>query len=250
MLSCNGITLNYAVVMYDKSVSRIQIVKDIAAGLPEPPVISYFLCDSWYTSAEIMKAFLKKGFYTIGALKTNRILYLCGIRQKINEFALHLRKTDADVSLVTAGNRQYYVYRYESSLNGTENAVVLLSYPKDAFHNPKALKVFICTDVSLGTQEIPDRYMCRWPIEVYFRQSKDRLAFSKYQIRSSKGIHRYWLIMSPAHFICCTEAKEDKMVFEKGYKLLQKAVQEEQTGYIYQCEMKGIPLENVLAFVG
>lgn len=58
MLSCNGITLNCAVVMYDKSVFKIQIVKDIAARLPEPPVISYFLCDSWYTSAEIIKAFI------------------------------------------------------------------------------------------------------------------------------------------------------------------------------------------------
>lgn len=52
-----------------------------------------------------MDAFIKKGFYTIGALKTNRILYLCGIKHKINEFALHLRKTDTGVSLVTAGAR-------------------------------------------------------------------------------------------------------------------------------------------------
>ena len=38
-------------------------------------------------------------------------------KQKINELALHLRKTDADVSLVTVGSRSYYVYRYEGSLN-------------------------------------------------------------------------------------------------------------------------------------
>ena len=41
MLSCNGITLNYAILMYDKSVSKIDIVCKIAAELPIPPVVSY-----------------------------------------------------------------------------------------------------------------------------------------------------------------------------------------------------------------
>lgn len=69
MLSGNGIVLNYAVVMYNKSQSKIQIVCDIADELPQAPVLSYFLCDSWYTSAKVMNAFIKKGFYIIGALK-------------------------------------------------------------------------------------------------------------------------------------------------------------------------------------
>jgi len=161
MLSCNGIVLNYAIVMYDKSKSKIKIVQDIAGELPAAPVVSYFLCDSWYTCRDIMAAFIKKGFYTIGALKTNRVLYPCGIKQKVSEFALHLRKEDAAVSLVTVGSRSYYVYRYEGTLNGIENAVVLISYPKDAFHTPKALRAFISTDVSLSTREILDRYVER-----------------------------------------------------------------------------------------
>lgn len=64
MLSCNGITLNYAVILYDKSKSKIQIVKEIAEELPIAPVVSYFLCDSWYTSS--------KGN---GQLYTERFLY-------------------------------------------------------------------------------------------------------------------------------------------------------------------------------
>ncbi len=38
MLSCNGILLNYATVMYDKTMSKIKIVQEIADGLPAPPV--------------------------------------------------------------------------------------------------------------------------------------------------------------------------------------------------------------------
>ena len=249
MLSCNGIVLNYAIIMYDKSKSKIQLVCDVAEELPVAPVISYFLCDSWYTSTKVMDAFVKKGFYTVGALRTNRIIYPCGIKQKISEFAFHLQKTDATVNLVTVGSRQYYVYRYEGKLNGTENAIVLISYPKNAFHNPRALRAFICTDVSLSTQEILDRYIERWPIEVFFRQSKSRLAFSNYQIRSSQGIRRYWLLMSLAHFICCT-CITDNSSFEAGYVFIQKELVKERIGYFYQCGANHVPLENVFALVG
>lgn len=172
MLSCNGITLNYAVILYDKSRSKIQIVQEIAEELPAAPVISYFLCDSWYTTAKVMDRFIRKGFYTVGALKTNRILYPCGIRQKASAFALHLRKTDPDVSLVTVGSREFYVYRYEGELNGIPNAAVILSYPKDGFGNPKALRVFLSTNAELSTQEILDTYTKRWPIELFSGRAK------------------------------------------------------------------------------
>ena len=248
MLSCNGIVLNYALVMYDKSMSKVKIVQEIAKELPIPPVVSYFLCDSWYTCGDIMDAFIKKGFYTIGALKTNRILYPCGIKQKVSEFALHLRKTDAAVSLVTVGSRSYYVYRYEGNLNGIENAVVLITYPKDAFQVPKALRAFISTDVSLSTKAILDKYADRWPMELFFRQSKDKLSFDRYQIRSSKGIHRYWLLMSLAHLIACTGCGET-MPFEDGYAYIQNQIQKERLHFIYQCGARNILFDEVLALV-
>lgn len=64
-----------------------------------------------------MKCFLQKGFYTIGALKSNRIIYPMGIRQQASEFALHLRKNDPNISLVTVDKRKFYVYRYEGNLH-------------------------------------------------------------------------------------------------------------------------------------
>lgn len=103
---------------------------------------------------KVKDAFLKKGFYTIGALRTNRVTYPCGIKQKISSFALQLRKTDKATSLVTVGSRQYYVYRYGGNLNVLENTVVLISYPKEAFHNPKSLLPFFVRMF----QWVPKRY--------------------------------------------------------------------------------------------
>lgn len=249
MLSCNEIILNYAIVLYDKSKSKIEIVQNIADELPKAPVKSYFLCDSWYSSSKIMESFIKKGFYTIGALKTNRIIYPCGIRIQASKFAAYLRKQDADVSLVTVDHRQFYVYRYEGKLNDIENAVVILSYPKEAFLNPKTLRVFISTDTSLSTQEILDTYVCRWPIEVFFRESKRKLALDKYQIRTCKGTQRYWLIMSLVHFMCCT-CKEDSNSFEIGYQHLKQTIKNEKIGKLYTFIRDGMLLKDVLKLVG
>ena len=83
MLSCNGIVLNYAFVMYNKSISKINIVENIAKELPVPPVISYFLCDCWYTFEKIINTFATRGFHTIGALKINRMLYPFGFKKAL-----------------------------------------------------------------------------------------------------------------------------------------------------------------------
>lgn len=234
MLSCNGIVLNYAFVLYNKSISKIDIVQNIAEELPVPPVMSYFLCDCWYTSEKVINTFAAKGFHTIGALKTNRMLYPFGIRKKLSEFAALLSVTRTDFDLVTVNNRKYYVYRYEGKLNGIENAVVLLSYPEKSFGNPKSLRAFISTDAALSTIEILSHYVCRWPIEVFFRQCKNMLALDTYQIRSSKGIQRYWQIMSLAHYICVTGTGK-YCSFEEGYHQICDIVQQEKYRYLFQC---------------
>lgn len=90
-----------------------------------------------------------------------QIIYSYGIKQKVIEFALHLRKTDVDVSLVTVGSRSYCIYHYEEGLNGIENVVAWISYPKDIFHVPKVLRAFISMDGSLSTYEILERYVGR-----------------------------------------------------------------------------------------
>ena len=249
MLSCNGIVLNYAFVMYNKSISKIDIVQNIAKELPVPPVMSYFLCDCWYVSEKIMNTFAIKGFHTISALKTNRMLYPFGIKKKLSEFAILLSVSRSDFNLVTIRNQMYYMYRYERKLNGIENAVVLLSYPEKAFGNAKALRAFLSTNVSLTTDEILSYYIYQWSVEVFFRQCKDKLALDSYQIRSSKGIQRYWLLMSLAYYICVTGI-EKAYSFENGYHQVSAIIQQEKYRYLFQCAKSSKNFEVFMKLAG
>jgi len=246
LLSCNGITLHYAVKMYDKSVSKIDMVCEIAQELPSAPNISYLLCDSWYVCGKLMEAFIKKGFYTVGALKTNRILYPHGIRKSVREFAeiLKEKNTVSSFRSVTVKGRKYYVYRYEGNLNGIENAVVLLTFPEGKLFQMDALRAFLCTDASLSDAKILSLYVQRWEIEVFFREVKRRLAFDKYQIRSSKGIQRFWLIASLAHLLACCASST--FHFSEGYKIIVSKIQEEQITFIFHFAQNGGSLPALL----
>ena len=223
MLSCNGLSLNYAIVLYDKTHSKIEIVQNIINELPRPPHSAYFLCDSWYASNKLMDVFAQKGFETIGALRTNRIIYPNQTRQQAKQFAPGICKDDPNVSLVTVGKRNYYVYRYQGQINGHDDAVVLLSYPENAFGEAKALRVFISTRTELSAQEILSLYANRWSIEVFFRGCKQKLAFDKCQLRKEKGITRMWLILSFVHFLCCTVAGHIG-AFDEGYHYFRNCV--------------------------
>lgn len=249
MLSCNGFVLNYAVIMYDKSKSKIKIVQEIAQELPAPPFPSFFLYDSWYTSADIIQAFIRKGFFTVGALKTNRILYPAGYKMQVSELASYMKESMPSIHTMTVGKRKYKVYRYEGPVNGVGKAVVLLSYPENAFGEPSALCAFLCMNCTLSIEEILTIYIERWSIEVFFRESKQKLGFDQYQIRSSQGIKRFWLLMSLAHFLCCTGTGKNGS-FKEGYAFFQRQILIEKITYIYQCGAAQFPLNDVLALVG
>lgn len=140
--------------------------------------------------------------------------------------------------LVTVKQQQYYVYRYEGNLNSIENAVVLLTYPKNAFGKEKALRAFISTNTALSDEEILNLYVTRWNIEVYFRNCKSKLAINQYQIRSSKSIKRFWLIASLVYLLACLESEH--FCFSDGFRLISCILYREQVSFIFDYAVNGV----------
>lgn len=248
MLSCNGITLNYAVILYDKSRSKIQIVQEIAEELPAAPVISYFLCDSWYTTAKVMDRFIRKGFYTVGALKTNRILYPCGIRQK----PVHLpficgKQTRMSASWPLAAVNSMY-----TAMKGSWMAFQMQRWSSAIRRMDLGIPKH-CVYFSLQMQSYPRRRS--WtPIRNggrlnYFPAEQSKLALDSYQIRSRQGIQRYWLIMSLVHYLCCMHSG-NYCTFEEGYASLKQQLKQEQFANLYRLIKSSASFEEAFKFVG
>ena len=177
--------------------SKIDMAVQLLDTLPETDARVILQMDSWYTCKALWDKALEKNITLIGAMKTNRILYPDGHRCSAQDYAAML--PNGQYHLVTVGGHEYWIHRYEGALNGIEKAVVLLSYPKDAFGSKKALRVFICSDFGLSDGEILSHYTHRWKIEVMFKQQKMYLGLKSFMVRSAIAIDRLFVILPLAH---------------------------------------------------
>ena len=150
---------------------------------------------------------------------------------------------------MTVGGRQFYVYRYEGGAKWHSQCSCYHQLSEGCVWESQSTAVVFSTDVSLSTLEILETYIKRWPIELFFRQSKSKLALDKYQLRSRQGIQRYWLIMSLVHFLCCMHS-ESYCAFEEGYAFLQKQLKQEQLTNLYRFIKSGASIEAVMELAG
>jgi hypothetical protein len=250
VLGCADLSLLHSIDLYHKTkthpdgtvYTKIDRVCDMTATLPLPPHGGYVLVDSWFTCARVIDSYAAARYHLIGALKTNRILYPQGIRTSVQDFATHIRKED--VRLVTVNGSSYWTYRYEGALNEIDNAIVLLCWPEHAFVEPKALRAFLCTDVSLETETMSAYYAKRWPIEIFFRQSKNNLGLDTYQVRSAKAFIRLWVLLAFTNLYCTTGLGQPHS-FGDGLLLVRKQVQQDRFRAVYECGRSGVPFHVV-----
>ncbi len=254
LLQCGDITIPYELPLYDKKqydskgnkISKIMIAIKTISSLPKPPRQGYVLADSWYSAEKIIKASLKNGFQYVGALKTNRVIYPkdCRLSQKINGYAQMIDKDQ--FHLVTVNGHSYYIFRYQGKINGFKSVTILISYPKNAFHNTNALKAFITTDVNLSDNELLQRYKCRWTIETFFRQNKMELNLDKYQIRSSKSIKRYLIIIQLAYLYCTFGVCDNYTTFGEGIRIARNNSKKSLISWIYDKSQDGLSKQEIL----
>lgn len=244
MLSCAGKLVPYAIERYDRErESKIDRVCHIVESLPMATGAAYGLCDSWFTCQSVIEAHLRKSFHLIGGLKTNRVIYPQGVRIQIKEFAKYIEKND--VHLVTVGRKEYWVYRYEVALNGIDYAVVILCWPKHSFQMQGCLHAFLSTDTELATQTLLAYYSQRWPIEIFFRQSKGNFGLNTYQVRSAQAIDRILALIALTYLYCVIGTGN---YCRLGHRLkeVRTASQRDKVAMIYHAAKNNVPLTKIL----
>lgn len=254
LLQCDDIVIPYQLILYDKDkldknkekVTKIKIAINAISALPKPPKRGFVLGDSWYSAEKIIKAANANGFHYIGALKTNRVIYpkCCRMSQQISGFAKKINKED--FHLVTVNKNSYYVYRYQGSINGFKEVTVVISYPKNALYNEKAVKAFISTDTSLETKDILVQYTERWTIEVFFRQNKMELGFDNYQVRSEKAIKRFWILTQLTYIYCTFGISTTYSKFGEGLKIARRQSRQELITWVHTQAQNGVSLDSIL----
>lgn len=178
---------------FSKNELALQLMEHMQFNEMNP---TYLLMDRWYSSANLVMSALAKGIHTITPLKSNRIIYPDGIGIQIKAFAESIDQKN--LNLVTVKGNDYYTFRYEGQLKNIPNALVLISYK---VKNGKLLDpmYILTTDIELSSKKIIEYYLNRWDIEVSFRYQKESLGLDHCQMRSLKGLKRFWILIYLSH---------------------------------------------------
>ncbi len=81
----------------------------------------------------------------------------------------------------------------------------------------KALRIFLCSDLSLDDETILEYYSHRWKIEVMFRSQKRYMGFKSFMVRAAKAFDRLLTILCLAHF-CFTCGLGNGLPFEASIR--------------------------------
>lgn len=247
MLMCDDVVMPYSISIYDKThMSKIDMAVELIKSLPSPINEGYVLCDSWYSCKKLFDISSKAGYAYVGGLRTNRVIYPKGHEKlgiKLHQFAKTLTKEDTD--LVKVGNSEYYVYTYKGRLNDFKEALIILSWPKEALFKGGALRAFISLKSTMLTNELLDHYKHRWPIETFFRESKKKLGLDDYQVRSERSIKRYFILLMLTYVYCGLEVADSTLKFSHGLKIARNQLLRERVTLIFNKATSGSTLNEI-----
>lgn len=224
--------------------SKVDLAKELIQTCDPIDDRMYVLGDSWYSNEKVISACDRRGFFYIGGLKMNAIVYPWGHRSSVKMLAHSLRPED--LHSVTVAGKRYDVFVYEGKVSKINNAQVILSW-ENGYHPNELPFVLVCTDVSLDPVTVLTYYGKRWEIETGYRYLKENQGFDQYQMRSLKAIRRFWVLQFLAYTYL--EIQRDQHQFST----LGEVLHQERQAYLgrlmmyaYEQGLKRVPAKQML----
>ena len=147
----------------------------------------YLLVDAWFTSPKFCQDVKDLGFQIIGRLKRNHTLYYLGSRA----YTLKELYQAYQHQLVKAPALGLCLTRVPVNCgNGLKGAIIftkgykepdLETLPGGKIKAEPSWTAFFTTDLSLTATQVVEKYISRWAIEVFFKETKQRLGLGQEQ---------------------------------------------------------------------
>ena len=150
-------------------------------------VVEYVTFDTWYSSKELLTKLSECGYHFVCMIKNNRkVVYKNRFKLNVKTLSKLFNKKQYRYYAGTG----FYIKALSVVLPGVGN--IKMSIVKNGYNAPIEKTRFIITDLpDIAAQDILKKYLCRWDIEVFFRDIKQFLNFEKAQVRSIQKLNGY-----------------------------------------------------------
>lgn len=179
--------------------SKVRIAEgilDSAQKLLNQPVT--VLMDSWYTCATILNKVIQAGWTFVGAIKSNRIIFVDGKKTVV----CHLAK----------GPRSYRTVRL-SKKRTFQVAKRIAHLPKVArvalfiCKHHSTVRFFVSNNLNLTVTKMVHLYNERFDIEFFHKDIKQHLGFGELFVRSRHCVQKHWLLVAIAYNLLMMSSK-------------------------------------------
>jgi len=182
----------------------LQLIKEaIAAGIPFSCVAS----DSWYFCEDIVKELASHKKDWIFASKSNRLINVNNHWISLKEFSKTLTSKDfKQVKIVKTNGTELFVWAFARTfrMKKVGRVKVVISFLEEPF---KGDPFFLVTNRKEWTiVNILSLYAQRWPIETFYRDTKQNLGLEDCEMRLLKGIRRHWDLVFLAYTLLQIES--------------------------------------------
>lgn len=190
----------------------------------------YVTFDTWYSSKELLQKLSECGYPFVCMIKNNRkVLYN-------NRFALNVKTLS-----MLFNKKQYryypctgfYIKALSVILPGVGN--ITMSIVKNGYNASIKQTRFIITDLpNVAAQEVLKKYLCRWDIEVFFRDIKQFLNFEKTQVRSARKLDGHFsMVFIASVFVQIIQIQKGLNTMGETVSFLQDIVQVKVDNAVY-----------------
>jgi len=225
-----------------------QMLDQVLPHLP-PGRRVYVLFDSWYTSAKLVRRIRGHGWHVIAGLKSNRKVSGQKLTQWHQTFKGR-RYERVRVRLAGGGERTYQVRSLQGRLSRVAGDVRVLLSQKGT--GARAPRYFLCTDLTLKSEEILNLYQKRWSQEVDYWYVKLELGLGDFRLQSYEAIEKWYAVVYFVLSYLYWKRYEESDIPRHATSLSEvlQGIRRQHQREVLQsaCEeaARGIPIESVL----
>lgn len=182
------------------------IKQAVEQGLP----FSTLLFDSWYLSPELVALLAEYEKDWVSLLKSNRNL-------EVHSFVLkdergqavplegpHIQVAELVPLIPTQSYRPicvndqtYWCFTFCVRIPNLGKVRLVISF--DNPHGIGTYAVLVTNRTDWSAQQVLRKYLCRWPVETFYRDSKQLLGLEDYRVRSLEAMQAHWCLVFVAY---------------------------------------------------
>jgi len=192
----------------------------------------YVTFDTWYSSKAIFALLKKCNYNFVAMIKCNRkVVYKPQVDIKLPVAAISMLYNKKQYRYYPATG--FYIKAILVTLPGIGE--VKLAIVKNGHNATLQRTRFIITDMlETNSQDIVKKYLCRWDIEVFFRDIKQHLNFEKAQVRTLKKLEGFFSITFISFlFVQTLQIENNVNTIGESVNFLQEFIQVKVNDVIY-----------------